>query len=64
MAWSESNGHGGATTLSLPKWIIVIRVCQLVLAFILLVLTAYAASKLGSGVSPSICGPSYISSSC
>ncbi|CAK7566785.1 MAG: hypothetical protein SEPTF4163_004737 [Sporothrix epigloea] len=49
MAWSESNGHGGATTLSLPKWIIVIRVCQLVLAFILLVLTAYAASKLGSG---------------
>ncbi|CAK7235323.1 hypothetical protein SCUCBS95973_009231 [Sporothrix curviconia] len=49
MVWSESNGHSGANVLSLPKWTVIVRLFQLVLAFILLVLTAYAASKLGSG---------------
>ncbi|CAK7211609.1 hypothetical protein SBRCBS47491_001182 [Sporothrix bragantina] len=49
MVWTESNERGGANVLSLPKWTLFIRIFQLVLAFILLVLTAYSASKLGSG---------------
>lgn len=43
------DGQGRSDVLSLPKWTLFIRIAQLVLAFILLVLTAYAASKLGSG---------------
>ncbi|CAK7271198.1 hypothetical protein SEPCBS119000_004478 [Sporothrix epigloea] len=49
MAWSESHAHGGAGTLAMPKWTLIVRFFQLVLAFIMLVLTAYSASKLGSG---------------
>ncbi|CAK7198227.1 hypothetical protein SEUCBS139899_000885 [Sporothrix eucalyptigena] len=49
MVWTESDGRGGANVLSLPKWTLFIRIAQLALAFLLLVLTAYSASKLGSG---------------
>ena len=52
MVWSESGGRSGASVLSLPKWTLFVRIFQLVLAFIMLVLTAYSASKLGSGVRP------------
>ncbi|KAL1900973.1 hypothetical protein Sste5346_002035 [Sporothrix stenoceras] len=43
------DGQGRSDVLSLPKWTLFVRIAQLVLAFILLVITAYAASKLGSG---------------
>jgi hypothetical protein len=35
----------------IPFWTVVVRVAQLVLALLLVILTGYAASKLGSGVS-------------
>ncbi|KJR88901.1 uncharacterized protein SPSK_07877 [Sporothrix schenckii 1099-18] len=43
------DGQGHSNVLPLPKWTLFVRIAQLVLAFLLLVLTAYSASKLGSG---------------
>lgn len=47
----SGDGQNRTHLPAMPMWTAFVRFAQFVLAFLLLILTGYSASKLGSGVS-------------
>lgn len=49
-AWAgRQDTHNRTHVPAQPKWHFILRIAQLVLSLIVLILTAYAAGKFGSG---------------
>ncbi len=44
------DGKDRSHVLALPYWTLFVRIAQAVIALLLLILTSYSASKVGSGV--------------